>query len=118
MQKIRIGDEVQVIRGADRPQTAEEKAKPSGKVIAVDSILGTCKVEGKKLVWKHKKGTGPENPGGRVQFEASMPISNVMVFNAGTGRPERVRIKIEGGKRIRVFAKSGTPVDAPVSKKK
>lgn len=112
MQKIRKGDEVQIVRGADRPQTAEEKAKPSGSVTEVDTILGLCKVSGRKLVWKHKKGSGPEAPGGRSQQEAWIPLANVMVFNKASGKAERVVIKTVGGKRVRMFRKSGTPVDA------
>jgi large subunit ribosomal protein L24 len=112
MQKIRTGDEVQIVSGGDRPQTAEDKAKPSGRVIAVDAARGVCKVEGRKLVWKHKKGTGPENPGGRSQQEAWIPLANVMVFNKTAGRPEKVAFKMMDGKRVRVFKKSGTGVDA------
>lgn len=111
MQKIRTGDEVQIVSGGDRPQTAEDKGKPSGRVTAVDAARGVCKVEGRRLVWKHKKGTGPENPGGRNQQEAWIPLSNVMLFNKATGKPEKVRFKDAGGKRVRVFAKSGTEVD-------
>jgi len=108
MQLIRKGDKVQIISGAERPQTAEDKKKPSGEVISVNPTAGTCKVSGKRMVWRHKKGTGPDNPGGRVQIEADIPLSNVMVFNEAAQRAERVGIKVVNGKRVRYFRKSGT----------
>ena len=37
-----------------------------------------------------------------------------MLVDPGTQRPGRIRIQTdENGKRVRVFAKSGTPVPAP-----
>ncbi len=107
MQLIQKGDKVQIIRGSEKPQTPEEKKMASGEVIAVYPERGTCKVSGKKLVWKHKKSSGPENPGGRVQFEAEIPLSSVMFFNEDTQERERVKIKLEKGKRVRYLKKSG-----------
>jgi large subunit ribosomal protein L24 len=110
MQRINKGDEVQIIRGAERPQTAEDRKKPSGTVTSVDTVAGTCIVAGKNLVWRHKKGAGPEEPGGRTQQEAPIQLSNVMLFNKEKGRAERVGFKVVGGKKVRVFKKSGSPV--------
>lgn len=112
MNKIRLGDKVQVIRGADRPQTADDRAQPSGEVIAIDLVKGTCKVAGCNMVWKHKKGDGAENPGGRTQQEADIDLSNVMLFNDSTKRAERVRIKTVDGRRQRWWAKTDAAVDA------
>lgn len=107
MQKIRKGDKVLIVRGAGRPQTAEEKGKPSGEVLAVYADRGTCIVAGRNLVWKHRKGTGPENPGGRKQIEAEIKLSNVMYFDEEQGRAERVGFKELNGRRVRYLKKSG-----------
>ena len=50
---IIVGDLVQIIKGKDRPQTAEDRKQPSGKVLKVDRAKGRVIVEGKNLVWKH-----------------------------------------------------------------
>ncbi|MCA8938188.1 MAG: 50S ribosomal protein L24 [Planctomycetes bacterium] len=112
MQKIRKGDKVQVIRGEDRPQTTDDQGQASGEVLEVNTKDGTCKVAGCNLVWKHKKGDGAENPGGRTQEEAWIKLSNVMLFNEAAGRAERVTFKNVEGKRVRWWAKSDSAVDA------
>lgn len=113
MDKIRVGDLVQIISGSDRPQTAEFKQQASGRVVAINRAAGTCRVEGKNLRWVHKKSRGPDNPGGREQVEKDIPLSNVMVFNEAAKRAERVGIREEEGKRVRFFKKSGTQVPEP-----
>ncbi|MCK6438726.1 MAG: 50S ribosomal protein L24 [Planctomycetes bacterium] len=107
MQKIRKGDKVQLIRGAGRPQTKDEKSKPSGEVLIVHPDKGTCIVSGQNLVWKHKKGTGPDNPGGRTQLEAEVQLSNVLYFDEELGRAEKVGFKEMNGRRVRYLKKSG-----------
>lgn len=107
MQLIRKGDKVQIIRGEERPQTEDERKEPSGEVIEVNPAEETCKVAGRNLVWKHKKGDGQGNPGGRVQVEASIPLSNVLLFDEEESRADRVTVREVEGKRVRVFRKTG-----------
>jgi large subunit ribosomal protein L24 len=113
MERIQKGDLVQILRGEDRPQTAADRRQASGRVVSVDLTGGTCIVAGRNLVWKHRKGTGPDSPGGREQKEAPIRLANVMLFNEAESRPERVQVRIEDGKRVRYFRKSGTKVPAP-----
>jgi large subunit ribosomal protein L24 len=44
--------------------------------------------------------------------EKTMPIhqSNVAIFNAATGKADRVGIKVADGKRVRVFKSSGDEI--------
>ena len=44
--------------------------------------------------------------------EKAMPIhqSNVAIFNAATGKADRVGIKVTDGKRVRVFKSSGDEI--------
>ena len=78
---IKVGDIVQIIKGKDRPQTVEDRKKPSGKVLKVNREERRVIVEGKNLVWKHLRKSEQRPQGGRVQREALMPAANVMLFN-------------------------------------
>lgn len=93
--KIRRDDEVIVLTGKDK-----------GKRGKVKSVLSTGKVivEGINLVKKHQKPV-PElqQEGGIVEKEAAMNISNVAIYNAKTGKADRVGFRIENGKKFRFF---------------
>lgn len=108
---IKVGDVVQIIKGKDRPQTKEERQKPSGKVLKVDTSKRRVIVEGKNLVWKHLRKNEQNPQGGRVQREAAIAVDNVMLFNEQAKKAERVRFKVEGGKRKRYFKSTGTLID-------
>ena len=104
MNKIRKGDEVIVLAGRDKGKR--------GKV-ALRKDESHLIVEGINIVKKHTK----PNPlkgstGGTV--EKSMPIhqSNVAIYNAATGKADRVGIKTDGDKRVRVFKSSGEVIKA------
>jgi large subunit ribosomal protein L24 len=52
-------------------------------------------------------------PGGVIEREAPIHISNVMLFNPASGKGERVGFKVlEDGRKLRVFRSSGEAVDA------
>lgn len=108
-QRIRIGDLVQVISGADRVK------KQQGKVIGVDTERGKVRVERVRMQKHHlKPGRKIARAGGIIEREGWVDTSNVMLVDPDSGRPGRVRIgHDESGRRVRVFAKSGTPVPEP-----
>jgi large subunit ribosomal protein L24 len=67
------------------------------------------------LVKRHTKPNPQANqPGGIIEREASIHISNVMLLNPATGKGERVGVKVAGGwsANPRVFRSSGEAVDA------
>ncbi len=102
MNKIRKGDEVIVIAGRDKGKR--------GKVILRkddDHLV----VEGINLVKKHTKPNPMKGTTGGI-VDKAMPIhqSNVAIFNAATGKADRVGIKAEGDKRTRVFKSSGEEI--------
>jgi large subunit ribosomal protein L24 len=105
--RIRVGDLVQVMAGADKGK--------QGKVIGIDAARGKVRVEKVRLQKHHMKpGRKLSRTGGVVDHEGYIDASNVMLVDPETQRPARVRIqKDEQGRRTRVFAKSGTPVPAP-----
>ena len=104
MNRIRKGDQVVITTG-------NKKIKgQTGEVLRVDGER--VYVSNLNLVKRHTK-PNPQagQPGGVVEREASIHISNVMLLNPATGKGERVATKIlENGKRIRVFRSSGEAI--------
>jgi len=101
--KIRRDDEVIVIAGKDKGKT--------GKVLKV--ITGTDRliVEGVNLIKKHQKPVPQlQQPGGIVEKEASINVSNVAILNPETGKADRVGFKFEDGKKVRFFKSNGKTI--------
>ena len=104
--KIRKGDLVQVIAGADRGK--------QGRVIGVDQKNRKLRVEKVRMQKRHlKPGRKGARAGGILDQEGTIDASNVMLVDAESGKPSRVRIQRDGDRRIRVFAKSGETVPDP-----
>ncbi len=105
MNKIRKGDEVIVLAGRDKGKRGTVSLRKD------DSYL---LVEGVNLVKKHTKPNPMKGVTGGI-IEKNMPIhqSNVAIFNAATGKADRVGIKVTAdGKRFRVFKSSGEEIKA------
>ena len=104
MNRIKKGDQVVVTTG-------NKKIKgQTGEVLRVDGER--VYVSNLNLI---KRATKPNpqagQPGGMIEREASIHISNVMLLNPATGKGERVSTKVlENGKRIRVFRSSGEAI--------
>ena len=102
--KIKTNDDVVVLAGKDKGKR--------GKVLEILKD-GRLLVSGVQMVKKHQK----PNPqmgvqGGIIEKEAPIQVSNVALFNAATGKADRVGFKIqEDGKKVRVFKSSGEAVD-------
>jgi len=106
MQRIRKGDLVQVTAGTDRGK--------QGRVIAVDGAAGRVRVERVRMQKRHlRPGRKGARQGGIIEQEGFIDGSNVMLIDPKDDKPSRVRIEDRGGKRVRVFARSGDPVPAP-----
>ena len=71
-------------------------------------------VNGVNTVKKHVKPNPQlEEKGGIKTQEAPIQASNVMLYNAASGKGERVGFKVaEDGRKVRVFKSSGEQVDA------
>jgi large subunit ribosomal protein L24 len=107
MNKIRKGDLVQVISGADRGK--------QGRVIALDPHKGRARVEAVRMQKRHlKPGRRGAAQGGIIEDEGFVELSNVMVVNPADGKPSRVRVEERDGARVRVFARGGALVPDPV----
>ena len=108
MLKIKKGDLVQVMSGAD------SGSKKQGHVIAVDVDRSRVRVEGVRMQKHHlKPGRRGAQQGGVVEQEGFIHISNVMVVNPDDGQPSRVRVEQRDGEKVRVFARNGEPIPDP-----
>lgn len=99
MRKIKRDDEVIVIAGKDKGKR--------GTVMRVldDRLI----VSGINMVKKHTK-PNPMlgKPGGIVEKEAAIAVSNVAIFNPQTGKGDRVGFKVlEDGTKARIYKSSG-----------
>jgi large subunit ribosomal protein L24 len=104
--KIRKGDRVVVISGDDKGTV--------GEVIRVIPDESRVVVQGVNIHIKHQAQTqsrGKTIPAGKIEFEAPIDISNVMLIDPKSDEPTRVRIEREDGKPVRVAAKSGEKLD-------
>ncbi len=103
MRKIQQDDEVVVIAGRDRG-----KRGAVTRIVSADRVL----VSGINLVKKHMKPNPMTNEtGGIKDIEAPIAVSNIALFNPEDSRADRVGIRVEDGKRVRYFKRTGTPVD-------
>jgi large subunit ribosomal protein L24 len=98
---IKKGDSVVVITGEDK-----DLKKPR-KVLEVLVDDARVLVEGVNIVTKHTKPSAQNTKGGIVKKEAPIAISNVMLWDAKSGAPTKVKRSRENGKLVRVSKKSG-----------
>ena len=98
---IKKGDTVVVITGDDKD------VKKPRKVLDVFPEKGKVLVEGVNIITKHTKPSARDTKGGIVKREASINISNVMLWDAKAGKPTKVKRSRENGKLVRVAKKSG-----------
>ncbi|MCP4267718.1 MAG: 50S ribosomal protein L24 [Candidatus Brocadiaceae bacterium] len=107
---IRKNDTIQVIAGDDSGKT--------GKVLNVMTKEKRVIVEGINYIQKHVKRTEKNPQGGRVQKEAPVAASNVLVVCRNkscekNGSGVRTRCKfLENGDKIRVCYKCGSEIIA------
>jgi len=106
MQKIKKGDDVIVITGKDKGKR--------GSVVRVLTEEGRVVVENVNIVKKHQKPNPAVGvPGGIIEKEMPLDVSNVAIFNPVTGKADRVGIKtLEDGRKVRFFKSNGEVIDA------
>ena len=104
MNRIRKGDQVLVITGKNKGQRGDV-LRVAGERVFVSNV---------NLIKRHTKPNPQANqPGGIIEREASIHLSNVQLFNPATNKGERVGTKtLEDGRKVRVFRSNGEVVDA------
>jgi large subunit ribosomal protein L24 len=107
--RIKQGDEVIVIAGKDRGKR--------GKVLRADPSRDRVYIEGLNIIKRHQKpqqvagAQRAEQVGGVIEKEGPIHASNVMLVDPKEGKPTRIGIEIEDGKRYRIARRSGTRID-------
>jgi large subunit ribosomal protein L24 len=104
MNRIKKGDQIIVIAGADKGKKGEV-VRVAGDRVVVQNV---------NIIKRHTK-PNPQagQSGGIIEREAPIHISNVMLFNTASGKGERVGFKVlEDGRKVRVFRSSGEAIDA------
>ena len=105
MNKIRKGDQVIVLTGRDKGKRGTVSLRVDADHVVVDGV---------NMVKKHVKPNPMKGTTGGV-IDKTMPIhqSNVAIFNAATGKADRVGAKIlADGKKVRVYKSSGEEIKA------
>ncbi len=104
MRRIRKGDDVIVIAGKDKGKRGNVTRVVSSERIIVDGV---------NMVKRHTKGNPQAGvPGGIIDKEAPLHVSNVMIYNPSTEKGDRVGFKVlEDGKKVRVFKSNGEQID-------
>jgi len=105
MKKIKKNDDVIVIAGKDK-----------GKRGVITQVLSNDRVvvENINIIKRHTKPNPNRGvPGGIIEKEASIHISNISLFNPATKKADRVNIKtLEDNRKVRVFKSNGEVVDS------
>jgi len=106
MYKIRKGDDVIVIAGKDKGKR--------GSVLRVIPEVDRVIVENINIAKKHQKpNPGAGVPGGIIEKEMPLDISNVAIYNPVTGKADRVGFKnLEDGRKVRYYKSNGEVIDA------
>lgn len=104
--KLKLNDKILVIAGKDKGKT--------GKIIKIDHKRGRVTVEKVNIRTRHIKKT-QQRAGERIQYEASVDASNVMILDPKENKPTRIAYKTsEKGKKERISKLSGTSLDVGV----
>jgi large subunit ribosomal protein L24 len=104
--RIRKGDQVMIMSGKDRGKT--------GTVLTVIPKRERVTVEGLNMIKRHQRPTqtaAGQRGGGVIEREGLIHVSNVMLVDPKDGKPTRVGIQIEDGKRLRVSKRTGARLD-------
>jgi large subunit ribosomal protein L24 len=107
--RIKTGDEVVIVSGKDRGK--------KGKVLRVDPAKQRVYVEGLNMIKRHERprqvagAQRAEQVGGVIEKEGPVHLSNVMLVDPKDGKPTRIGVEIDDGKRFRIARRSGTRLD-------
>lgn len=102
MQRIMKNDTVEIIAGNDRGKR--------GRVLQVLPERDKVLVEGVRFIWRHVRPSQQNPQGGRVQKEAPLQASNVMVVCSNCERGVRVRYSFTDKVKARVCVRCGNKI--------
>lgn len=101
--KIKKGDTVQVITGADKGAQGEVLvAMPDKNKVIVKEV---------NVATKHKKPRNQTEPGGIIKQEAPIDASNVMIVCPKCKKATKVAYDVVDGKKVRVCKECKAVID-------
>jgi len=102
--RIRKNDTVMVITGREKGKT--------GKVLRVVREKNRVVIERLHMVKRHQKPRSQQSPGGVVEKEASIDLSNVMIMCDRCNAPARIGSRrLEDGSGVRTCRRCGEAID-------
>jgi large subunit ribosomal protein L24 len=103
--RIKKGDQVVVISGDDRGKR--------GEVLEVRPKVNRAVVRGINIARHHTKPKGMGQPGGIVEKEATIHLSNIALLDPKTDKPTRIGFKLlENGTKVRVARATGNVIES------
>ncbi len=106
MNRIKKGDTVEVISGDDLGVRGEVlRVLPKADRVVVSSVNMVIKHQGAQRAGRSQV------QGGRVQFEAPIHLSNVMLVCPSCDKAVRVGYEMVDGRKVRVCRKCGEAID-------
>lgn len=105
MNRIKKGDQVIVIAGKDKGKR--------GVVLRVLNDEEKVIVENVNMAKRHTKGNPMQGtPGGIVEKEMPIHMSNIAIWNPVLNQADRIGVKtLEDGRKVRYFKKNNEVVD-------
>ena len=101
--KIKKNDTVKVMTGKDKGKT--------GKVAQIFGTLNKVVVEKLNKRYKNLRPKREGEKGQRIEFDAPMNVSNVMLVCKKCGKTARIGYKISGNKKYRICKKCKEVID-------
>lgn len=103
--RIKKGDTVVVITGSDKGKR--------GEVLSIRPKDERAVVKGVNIAKKHTKSQGMGQPGGILEQEATIHLSNLALLDPKTDKPTRVGFRtLDDGRKVRVARGSGAVIES------
>jgi large subunit ribosomal protein L24 len=103
--RIRKGDTVLVVTGSDRGKR--------GEVLRVIPRANRAVVQGVNVATKHTKPRGMGQPGGIVEVEATIHLSNLKLVDPKTDTPTKVGFRVlEDGRKVRIARATNNVIES------
>lgn len=100
--KLKKGDQVEVIAGKDSGKR--------GAILVVFPVIQKVTVKGINIIKRHIRSKRDGEKGQRIEREAPIHVSNMMLVCPHTGQPTRIGYKREGNEKVRVSKRSGKSI--------
>ncbi len=101
--KVRKGDRVIVLTGRDKGKI--------GEVLAMHLARERAIVQGVNMVKRHQSQSGA-TPGGIIEKESTVHLSNLALIDPKDDKPTRVGFKVlEDGRKVRYSVRTGEVLD-------